>query len=190
MPLPIPDLATTIGFIYIGGLPIIVLRHAIALVILLVSRVVTTPGPWIGHILLGRWQNPSSLPEWGLFTFGLGVRSLVATMAAPLGLTGAILVGEVAGNGTWGIFSTLPLFSYAPVSSSAVQGSRTGYGDIGLIVLFAQTPFVLLVAYGYAQEGGVAAGPFCVPSGGPPTTFPPLHPPPPTPPAPDTPPPL
>src|SRR5262249_47726618 len=142
------DLVTTIGFIYVGGLPIIVLRHAIALVILGVSRVV-----------------PSSLAEWGLFTFGLGVRSFVATAAAPpLGFTGAILAGEVVGNAGWGVFSTLPLFSYAPVSSSAVQGSRTRYSDIGVIVLGAQTPFVLLVAYGYAQEGVVAAGAFALTS--------------------------
>jgi signal transduction histidine kinase len=170
--LPIPEMAATIGFLYIGGLPIILLRNLAPLVTWVARRVL--PERWRNRVPQLRadaarrelfavgWNaaaiNAGILAEWSTFVLGLGVRWWVVSMLIPGGApathAGAIAVAEVAGYACWGLLSILPIYTNGPLLALSSEGRlRTALADIGLIVVLALTPFVFLIAYGFRAHG-------------------------------------
>jgi signal transduction histidine kinase len=178
--MPIPQLATTIGFLYIAGLPIIVLQLA---------------GPFLSQALFEllpqRWKeritgvvgesdtNPDSgwrvgqlftewrvgyrplqdwAADWSVFALGLGVRWWVASAwnasHPPATNAAAIAVGELIGHLFWTVLAILPIFpDRALFTASGECSSRAALIDIGMIIALAQIPFVFLITYGYTTGG-------------------------------------
>jgi signal transduction histidine kinase len=177
--LPVPDMAVTIGFLYIGGLPIAVVRGLTPLLTRLLSQ--AAPERWKDQFerldgLVGRrelffrdtagWETDGNLrvvSELGLIAFGLGVRWWIAQALVPHGLPaenpGAIATGEIAGYATWGLLSLLPIYPDRPLLPLLVdkRGLKAALADVGLIVGLALTPFVFLITYGYRSEGLLGA---------------------------------
>ncbi|HYV56395.1 MAG TPA: HAMP domain-containing sensor histidine kinase [Candidatus Nitrosopolaris sp.] len=186
--LPIPGLAVIIGFLYVIGPPILVLRNVSSILTELVNRML--PARWKTETLRlrnepvvrlltlerrGRSTATSGIPadwaEFGQFTLGLGIRWwIVTTLAAggrPTAHPVAMAVAELAGYAAWGVLSLLPIYRYNvfysyhlyPPPAPSDQVVRTALQDMGLIHLFALTPFVFLIAYGYESHGltGAAA---------------------------------
>jgi signal transduction histidine kinase len=165
MPMPVADLATTIGFLYIGGAPIILLRFATPLLIAAI------PGPararWAVRTfgLAGDQRDVARTAlaaDWANFTLGLGVRWWVAWSLVPNGTVtahpGVILLAEVVGYACLGLLSTLPIYSFRSLPTLRPDAAmRAIYGDMFLIVILTLTPFVFLIAYGYQGDGLVGA---------------------------------
>ncbi|HYY06008.1 MAG TPA: HAMP domain-containing sensor histidine kinase, partial [Candidatus Limnocylindria bacterium] len=98
---------------------------------------------------------------------GLAVRWWIVTALVasgrPTSHPAAIAVAELGGYAAWGVLSLLPIYRYnvfysrhlywPPGSAPSEQVVRTALQDVGLIHLFALTPFVLLMAYGYEAHG-------------------------------------
>src|SRR5262249_17600315 len=172
--LPMPGMALTIGFLYLGGLPIIVLRLVESLVIEALQWVL--PGRWAARvpasvggavglgavpwrIVRSRGERAAVAAEWGVFGVGLAVRWWVVRQIVPGGDVtqhpGAIAVAELAGYTVWGVFSLVPIFTYRPflppVASRQVFWPVAQ--DLGLVFVLALTPFVFLIVYGYATHG-------------------------------------
>ncbi len=180
--LAIPDLATTIGFLYIGGLPLITIR--IFTPILVRSVFTVRPKRWEQRwplvraaaravrqgLFWERWEfeasgMPGGFTEWGTTAIGLGVRWLIVTALAggelPAANPGAIAVAELGGYVSWGLLALLPIYpdrGLLPLSTET-GGLRAALADIGFIVVLAVTPFVLLITYGFEAHGltGAAA---------------------------------
>lgn len=136
--LPIPQMAVTIGFLYIGGPLIIVLQIFAPFVMRSLlgflparlraelpdldaipagwkSSVPTLDEPAIpGSILSGGWGaggHYGTVMEWATFDLGMGARWWIVSALAPgLPVTnaGAIAVAEVGGYACWGLLSILP----------------------------------------------------------------------------------
>lgn len=173
--LPIPEMAATIGFLYIGGLPILVLRN--------IAPVITR---WLRWGLPERWKerlpqlradraairrelfadswrgnaerDGGTFAEWATFTLGLGVRWCIVAALIPDGVAAnhpaAIVVGELGGYASWGVLAILPIYPDRPLLAWSTEGGlRTALADIGLIVVLALTPFVFLIAYGFHTHG-------------------------------------
>jgi signal transduction histidine kinase len=173
--LPIPEMAATIGFLYIGGLPIIMLRN--------VAPILTRFLRWA---LPERWKqrlpqlraeaaavrrelftealgadpavSATVAAEWATFALGLGVRWWIVSSLVPHALPasdpGAMMVAETGGYACWGLLSLLPIYPDRPmVALSAEGGSRAALIDMGLIVILALTPFVFLIAYEFRAHG-------------------------------------
>lgn len=179
MSLSIPQLAATIAFLYIGGLPIVVLRNLSPAFLLLLDR--TLPQRWTRHVpgfeaaargargeLLGDiWgtgspAESSSPADLAMFALGLGSRWAVAAALAPDGRPAlhpeAIAVGELAGYACWTALAVLPIFAYQPVLPPPPdQRLRSVLKDIGLVIVFVLTPFVFLITYGWATAGLMGA---------------------------------
>ena len=182
--LPIPGLAVIIGFLYVIGPPILVLRNVAPVLTELVNWVL--PERWstqtlalrnepIADLLRGRSSATSGIPgdwaEFGQFTLGLAVRWWIVTGLAsggrPTDHPLAMAVAELGGYAAWGLLSLLPIYRYnvfyshrlypPPASVLSAQVVRTALQDIGLIHLFALTPFVFLIAYGYESHGPAGA---------------------------------
>jgi len=185
--LPIPGLAVILGFLYVIGPPILVLRNVAPILTEMVNRML--PTRWrtetlrlrnepVASLLTlerrGRSTATSGIPgdwaEFGQFTLGLGIRWwIVTTLAAgrPTAHPVAMAVAELAGYAAWGLLSLLPIYRYNvfysyhlyPPPAPSDQVVRTALQDMGLIHLFALTPFVFLIAYGYESHGltGAAA---------------------------------
>ena len=171
----LPELAATLGFLYIGGAPIIVLQYVNAmLVTTLVAR-------WSGgrSDQRGLMRRLSTLrdrdgveyaTEASTFALGLIVRWLVAYSIAGPGLPitdlRAILAGEASGYATWALLSVLPFYPGRGGSSSLLPLAvpsrlfRSAMVDMGLMSAMTLTPFILLISYGYRAAGipGAVAG--------------------------------
>jgi len=174
--LPMPGLALTIGFLYLGGLPIIVLRGIESLLIEVVvellpvrwrARVRTSGGaaglaavPWR---IIRPQQRAAVMAEWGVFSVGLAARWWVVRQIVPGGDVashpGAIAIAEVAGYAVWGVFSLLPIFTYRPFLPPVASRElfQPVVQDLGLVFVLALAPFVFLIVYGYATHGLVGA---------------------------------
>lgn len=172
MSLTIPALAVTIGFVYIAGLPIVVLCSVPALVFAGLHRVLPerwrtwlprvpygAPGTNGGH---GSWIedfSPSreALVDWGSFAVGLGIRWWAASAVMPEGRpyteAYAITVGEFAGYAFWSLLATLPVYSFIRPVLTPDHKQRAAQQDLALIMPLALTPFVFLIAYGYHTHG-------------------------------------
>ncbi len=176
--LPLPGLALTIGFLYLGGLPIIALR--LAEPILALSLLAILPARWRawltapvgggGGVASFFWiREPSeragAAAEWGAFSLGLAARWVVVSHLVPGGdpwlHPGAIIVAEIAGQAAWGLLAMAPVYSYRPFlpPAPAPRGLRLVIKDLALVFGLAVTPTVFLIVYGYAAHGlaGAAA---------------------------------
>src|SRR2546425_317217 len=168
--MPMPGLAVTIGFLYVGGLPVILLR-AIEPALAWVLREALpehwrarVPGPRGGGADLFhlRWEVRSGeraamAAEWALFALGLGSRWWIVSLFVggdrPASHPAAMIAAEIAGYACWGILSMLPISTFSSLlSASRENPDRPVLGDLGLIT-FALTPFVFLIAYGYEAHG-------------------------------------
>ncbi len=172
MHLTIPALAVTIGFVYIAGLPIVVLCTVPAMVFAGLHRVLPERWRiWLPHVPSGRpgvdgghgsWLgefSPSreALVDWGSFAVGLGIRwwaaSAVMSEGRPYTEAYAITVGEFAGYAFWSLLAMLPVYSFIRPVLTPDQKQRAAQQDLGLIMPLALTPFVFLIAYGYHTHG-------------------------------------
>ncbi len=183
--LPIPGMAVTIGFLYIGGLPIVALRNLLPVAMALLRRLV--PAAWRERIPQLRDERAGSpraefltaslafdrpfdvgvAAEAAMFAVGLGARWWVAAWIAPGGAPirdpGAIALGELCGYATWSALSVLPLYPDRRLfPGSASEGRRAALTDIGLIVVLVLTPWVFLINYGFLIDGLDAAAAFAV----------------------------
>jgi signal transduction histidine kinase len=172
--LGIPQITATIGFLYVGGLPIILLTEVPPVL----SRVLRAalPAPWKERAqrlalatrrdLLGGGAEFGArlLGEMATFMLGLGVRWwIVRTLAPPLepaAAPWAIAVAEIGGQVAWGLLAILPIYPDRPLLPLSLPGGRrAALADMALIFGLSVTPFVFLIAYGYRSEGlpGAAA---------------------------------
>ncbi len=173
--LPIPEMAATIGFLYIGGLPIVILRNLAPILTRLLRSVL--PERWKQRLPQLQSEAPSVrrelfteglgadaavnatvAAEWATFTLGLGVRwwivSTLVPHAVPASNPGAMVVAEAGGYACWGALALLPIYPDRPlVALSAEGGLRAALIDIGLILVLALTPFVFLIAYEFRAHG-------------------------------------
>jgi signal transduction histidine kinase len=168
--LGIPELAVIIGFLYIGGLPILVLAQVPALLTQQFLRR-RLPEPWrqylpqVDAIIArrdlftgGQTSVPQLLAEVATFSLGLGMRWWVVHALVPHGAPtahpGAMAVAEGVGYACWGLLAVLPIYPDRTLMPLSVPGGlRAALTDIGLVVALALTPFVFLMAYGYQTEG-------------------------------------
>lgn len=179
--MPIPALASAIGFVYIAGLPIIVLQ----LVAPFLSQALfeMLPQRWQDRIarvdgesdalhpdsgwkigqLFAEWRVGYRPPqdwaaEWSVFALGLGVRWWIASSWSapdpPVTDASAIAVAELVGQLLWALLAILPIFPDHPLfKASGERSSRAALIDVGMIIALAQIPFVFLITYGYTTGG-------------------------------------
>jgi signal transduction histidine kinase len=168
--LPLPGLALCLGFLYVGGLPILFLRNLAPPFLIQVLRWAVPPR-WRSELVGPRWGRGPALPKWGddeggpfvaadwsAFSIGLAVRWWIASWLVPSGPPianpGAIVLAELGGYAVWSVLSALPVMSFDVFQRTAPRGKlELVYSDLGLIMLVALTPFVVLIAYGYAVNG-------------------------------------
>jgi signal transduction histidine kinase len=131
--LPIPHIATTVGFLYVGGLPtqVVTLASSVLVRVVVASwRTVVAwraAGPAVaaqagGHRqgflaamnAVKTGQTSSNLGDWAVGPIGMGVRWWVVSALAPGGPpvsdAAAIAIAEGAGYLTWGMLSSLPIY--------------------------------------------------------------------------------
>ena len=175
--LPMPGLALCIGFLYVGGLPIVVLRNVAPPFLTQLVRWLL-PARWQAHLRKPVWGlgdrffsahilHASELTiaaDWAAFTLGLAVRWGIVTLIAPGGRPAehpaAMVVAELGGYAFWWLLSALPILSFRPVLNlrfPSGEALRTVYADLSLIMMLGLTPFVFLIAYGYEAHGIVGA---------------------------------
>ncbi len=171
----LPELAATLGFLYVGGAPIIVFHYVNSM--LVTSLVTRWSGARSGQG--GLMRRLSSLRDRdgieyataaSTFALGLIVRWLVASSIAgpalPITDLRAILAGEISGYATWALLSVLPVYPGRGGSSSLLPLAvpsrlfRSAMVDMGLMSALTLTPFILLISYGYQAAGipGAVAG--------------------------------
>jgi len=173
MVLPMPGLALTIGFLYIGGLPTVALNNVGSALVVLVRAML--PERWRKYVpeMQGAGtefaarlsaRDPGAWTDAGAAALGLtarwGMASLIAPGVRPATEPGAMIVGELAGYVVWTILSVLPIFSFRSVLRGGLAGPlRELRMDLGLIMVLALTPFVFLITYAYQRHGlfGAAA---------------------------------
>src|SRR5213078_1877497 len=148
MHLPVPGLALTIGFLYVGGPPIIVLR--LAEPVLASGLRALVPARWRDRLVgasvggagavaslfwIREWSGRAAAAEWASFALGLAVRWWVVSRLVPGGdVTGhpaAIAIAELAGYLAWAPMATLPIYSYRPFlpPAPAFRGLETVIQD-------------------------------------------------------------
>jgi signal transduction histidine kinase len=169
----IPSVAVSIGFLYVAGLPIVILNLAIVLAIRAMRSLV--PAGWLDHMpwlraIAARRDLAAGggsffsefAPEAATYALGLAARWEVATLLAghtrPTDAPWAMAVAEVCGYAVWGVLSILPIFpnrTLLPLADR--EGLRSAIADMRLIFPLALTPFVYLIAYGYQTVGLVGA---------------------------------
>jgi signal transduction histidine kinase len=174
--LPMPGLALCLGFLYVGGLPIVFLRNvAPPFLIQLLQWVV--PPRWRPELVGPRWGFGPALPlldaddrtrgkaaaDWSAFSIGLGVRWGIVSLLVPDGPPYtdpvAIVLAELGGYCCWAALTSLPVLSFQAFQwPSSQEGPLRGVSrDLGLVMIVALTPFVLLIGYGYALHGLLGA---------------------------------
>jgi len=156
VPLPIPLLATTLGFLYIGGLPIVALTTVPSLLTLLLRSVL--PRDWRKR---GPWVQTGGA-ESATYVLGLGVRCWIVSMLVPgqppTAHPWAMAAAEICGHAVWLMFAIAPIYPDRPFFVISSEGGfRTALNDIWLVIVLAQIPFVFLISYGYRAEGLVGA---------------------------------
>ncbi len=171
----LPELAATLGFLYIGGPPIAVIFFLNGMVITppLKRRIHAeeeTAGPMSRF---ADWRNRATLDyitESSTFAIGLVVRWFVASSIAgtdlPITNAWAILAAEASGYLTWALLSVLPFYPSRGQSRTLLPLSiprevfRTALVDMALLTACTLTPFVFLISYGFQSAGllGAALG--------------------------------
>lgn len=169
--LPMPGLALCLGFLYVGGLPIVFLRNLAPPFLIQLLRWAVPPR-WRHELVGPRWGRGPALPlapaddrtaaavaaDWAAFSVGLGVRWGIVSVLVPDGPPyadpAAIVLAEAGGYATWAALSALPVLSFRVFEwTMPKEGARAVFRDLGLVMVVALTPFVVLVAYGYALHG-------------------------------------
>ena len=169
--LPMPGLALCLGFLYVGGLPIVFLRNLAPPFLIQLLRW-AVPARWRAELVGPRWGYGPALPlleaddrvpavvaaDWSTFSLGLAVRWGIVSMLVgdgrPTAHPGAIVAAEIGGYAVWALLSGTPILSFRTFMWPAPnQPLRPVYRDLGLIMIVALTPFVLLIAYGYEVSG-------------------------------------
>lgn len=174
--LAVPEMATTIGFLYIGGPPIIVVRVLAPLVARVVDRLL--PARWVSSAAAapagdartfvalnwGVGGRAGNVTEWAGDMLAFGTRWAVVVAfgvhAPPVSNALAIGVAELAGYACWSVLAILPVYGHGTLLPLSRDGGyRAALNDIGLIVMLALTPFVFLITYGFHAHGlpGAAA---------------------------------
>src|SRR5262245_62165668 len=181
--LPVPGLALNIGFLYLAGPPVIVLRLVEPFVVFVLRAIlprasrrwVPAPTGGAGEIATVFWiKNPAdrmaAAAEWANYALGLATRWAVVSRLIPDGTAashpGAVLLAECAGYATWGVLAWLPIYAYGPlipphrglrvagVSPFLTGGTRVPLlDDLQLVFSLVRTPFVCLILYGYQAHG-------------------------------------
>ena len=171
--LPVPGLALTIGFLYVGGPPIIVLRLAEPVLASGLRAVV--PARWRDRLVgasvggagsvaslfwIKEWSDrAAAAAEWAQFALGLAVRWWVVSWLVPGGDVthhpAAIALAELVGYAGWGLLSMFPIYYYRPFWLWYRQpaGLRGALQDLELVFVMTLTPLVFLIVYGYATHG-------------------------------------
>src|SRR5262245_11938719 len=138
--LPMPSLALIIGFLYVGGLPIIFLRNLAPPTLPQLLRFLL-PEPWQRQLPDRFWATEYAATrkfrtiarsavgtEWAMFSVGLAVRWWVVTRLVPDGVPArhpeAVLAAEMAGYGCWTILSFLPILSFSGLLFARPEGRR------------------------------------------------------------------
>src|SRR6185295_435804 len=121
MVLPLPGLALTIGFLYVGGLPIIALNNAGSASVLSIRALI--PERWRAHFpelrgggteFVARLSgyHPDAWADWAASAVGLGARwgivSVLLPGVRPPSQPGAMLAAELGGYIVWSALSLLP----------------------------------------------------------------------------------
>ncbi len=165
----IPSVAAGLGFLYVGGLPIIVLN----LVAVLCIRAARTavPAQWLARVprlaalaarrdLAGGGVQSLAqfVPESATYALGLGVRWAVVSMLAgptpPTAAPWAMAAAEACGYAVWAVLSIVPIYpNHTLLPLADREGLRGAMEDMRLIFPLALTPFVYLIAYGYRTAG-------------------------------------
>jgi signal transduction histidine kinase len=170
--LPVPGLALSIGFLYVGGLPILALTNLGSALVLIARAVV--PARWRDRVpelrgagtdfVARMWSRDlGAWADWAAESIGLGTRwatvLLLGGGATPVTDAGTIVAAEIAGYVAWTLLTVLPVFSFRTVLHSRLGAMREIRMDLGLIMVLALTPFVFLIVYGYELHGlgGAAA---------------------------------
>src|SRR5207253_1207058 len=173
MHLPVPGPALTIGCLYVGGPPIIVLR--LAEPVLASGLRALVPARWRDRLVgasvggagavaslfwIREWSGrAAAAAEWASFALGLAVRWWIVSRLVPgadvTGHPAAIAVAELAGYLAWAPMAALPIYSYRPFlpPAPAFRGLETVIQDLQLVFIVTLTPLVFLIVYGYATHG-------------------------------------
>jgi len=171
LPMPLPLLASTIGFLYIAGPAVIALQSFAHVLVYLLRMAI--PARWRGavaHYLVNPelateiWApaiTKSSATEWATFSLGLAARWWIVSTLVPDGRPTshleAIAVAEVGGYVVWSVVGGLPIHTFrSPLTVTPERGLRVAVQDLALVTFFGLTPFVFLIAYGY-EAGGLPA---------------------------------
>ena len=170
----IPQLAVTIGFLYIGGPPIIALAQIPSILTQQVLRR-RFPERWkrrlpqVYRISIrtdlfagGQTSWAQLLAEVATFSLGLAARWCVVIALVPGGRPtehpGIMVLAELAGQVCWGLLALLRIYPDRTLLPLAFPGGlRTALTDVSLVVVMALTPFVFLIAYGYRTAGLLGA---------------------------------
>jgi signal transduction histidine kinase len=165
----IPSVALGIGFLYIAGLPIIVLNLTMVLFIRLVRT--SLPAQVLARVpplrLLAARRDLAAggseflaqfVPESATYALGLASRwavvSLLAGGTPSAAAPWAIAAAEVGGYIAWGVLAILPIYPHRPLLPLADRVRlRSAVADMRLIFPLALTPFVFLIFYGYRTVG-------------------------------------
>lgn len=165
----IPQVTSTIAFLYIGGPPIIVLCQLLPVCLRLLRVRGTLPARWQQRLAArrdllagGAALNTRLFTEMSTFVLGLGVRwwivSTLTPRLEPTTFPWAIGVAEVCGQSVWGLLAILPIYPDRTLLPLSLPGGlRTALTDMALIAGFSVTSFVFLISYGYRAEGLIGA---------------------------------
>ena len=182
--LPLPDRRawrSTIGFLYIGGLPIIVLHGAVARALLIrlrLERIAVLPALALACSAHRWWARARSAADdaaiagtraadWATFSLGLGVRwwrsHRCSSPSARRPPTRARSRSPSSvGYVVWGVLSVAARSISFQLADRGWHGAThrcTGSSATWRsIIVLALTPFVFLIAYGYQRHGLAGAG--------------------------------
>jgi len=165
----IPSVAAGVGFLYIGGLPIITI-NLFAVICIRAARTVIPPhwlsrAPALRELAARRdlagGGAPSLaqfVPESATYALGLAARwvvvSILAESTPPTAAPWAMAAAELCGYMAWGLLAIMPVY---PDRTLLPLGDRIGLRgameDMQLVFPLALTPFVYLIAYGYRADG-------------------------------------
>ena len=158
VPVPFPNLAASIAFTYIGGLPIVALRLFEPVWHTLLSRALRSISGRASHwkpfyATYGEELPPSGrLLAAAAFSWGLSVRWLVFSALAPttpLDWFVAVAVCEALGFTVWSLLALLPIYGGRPL----VAGPQVAVSDLLLLAPVVVLPAVYLIVVSYRELG-------------------------------------
>ncbi len=162
LPVPLPSLATSIAFTYLGGLPVVALTLLEPAWQWLAYRVLRALWPaWSRHEPFYRVLGREIL-GWGrilavvVFSWGLGIRWLVFHSLAPATAGERFLsmaISEGLGFALWTGAAFLPIYGGRPL----IAGAQVIVWDLMLLASVTVLPAVYLMVMSYQQLGLLGA---------------------------------